>query len=171
MKLTLVKRSYYWKLIYGFFSCSFSWNSSSVPMKFKSMNFEQTDCTQYTRFFLNLPSSNILTRTYPPDFLANTFAFFRCPERPSAAAVTVCSPLVQIASVLCNVALQDRPASCSLPSSFVRLPRSSLGQSPWKPKANGVRKTCAVLYIHCQACLSVPPHIARHLRLLRLPLQ
>lgn len=120
-------------------------------------------------FFLNLRSSNILTRTYPPDFLANTFACFRCPEQPWAAAAIVCSPLVHIANVLRSVNLQDR-TSCSLPSSFVRLPHSSPGHSLWKPKANGVRKTCAVLYIHCQACLSVP-HIAGHLRLLRLPLQ
>jgi len=121
-------------------------------------------------FFLYLHSSTILTRTYPPDFLANTFACFRCPEQPSAAATNVCSPLVQIANVLCSVNLQDRHASCSLPSSFVWLPHSSPGQSLWKPKANGVRKTCAVLYIYCQACLSVP-HIAGHLRLLCLPLQ
>lgn len=120
-------------------------------------------------FFLNLRSSNILTRTYPPDFLANTFACFRCPEQPWAVAAIVCSPLLQIANVLRSVNLQYR-ANCSLPSSFVRLPHSSPGLSLWKPNANGVRKTCAVLYIHCQACLSVP-HIVGHLRLLGLPLQ
>lgn len=57
-------------------------------MKFKSMNFEK-NAHNTIDFFLNLPSSNILTRTYPPDFLANTSACFRCPERPTAAAASL----------------------------------------------------------------------------------
>jgi hypothetical protein len=45
--------------------------------------------------------------TYPPDFLANTFACFKCLEQPRAAAATAFSLLVQIASVYCSVNLQN----------------------------------------------------------------